>query len=76
VGDSNLGAPLISFGDIDLTLLLREKSSDELLGRLVIVSVVAVVRKGRLRWYEHVERKESGRLGVKVSEVGGSGVQG
>jgi len=37
---------------------LREKSSDELLGRQGIVSVVDVVRKGRLRWYGHVEMKD------------------
>jgi len=38
---------------------LREKnSSDELLGRLGIMSVMDAVRKGRLRWYGHMERKD------------------
>jgi len=36
----------------------EEKSSDELLGRLGILSVADVVRKDRLRWYGHVERKD------------------
>jgi len=39
-------------------LLRKEKSSDELLGHLGIVSVADVVRKGRLRCYGHVERKD------------------
>jgi len=38
--------------------LREEKSSDELLGRLGIMSVADVVQKGRLRWYGHVERKD------------------
>ena len=33
------------------------KSSEELLSRLGIVSVVKIVEKGRLRWFGHVERK-------------------
>jgi len=37
---------------------LRDKWSDELLGRLGIVSVADVIRKGRLRWYGHVEKKD------------------
>jgi len=41
-----------------LPVSLREKSSDELLSRLGIVSEADVVRKGRLRWYGHVERKD------------------
>ena len=35
------------------------KSSEELLCRLGIVSVVEIVEKGRLRWFGHVERKEA-----------------
>jgi len=38
--------------------LREKKASDELLGRLGIVSVADVVRRGRLRWYGHVERKD------------------
>jgi len=38
--------------------LRKEKSSDELLGRLGIVSVADLVRKGRLRWYGHGEKKD------------------
>jgi len=38
--------------------LREEKSSDELLGHLGIVSVADVVRKSRLRWYGHVERED------------------
>jgi len=38
--------------------LREEKSSDELLGRLGIVSVADIGLKGRLRWYGHVERKD------------------
>jgi len=38
--------------------LREEKSSDELLGHLGIVSVADVVLKGRLIWYGHVERKD------------------
>jgi len=37
------------------SLLMEEKSSDELVGRLCIVSVADVIRKGRLRWYGYVE---------------------
>ena len=33
-------------------------SSKVLRGRLGIESVLDVVRRGRLRWFEHVERKE------------------
>ena len=33
------------------------KSSEELLSRLGIVSVVEIVEKGRLRWFGHVEKK-------------------
>ena len=33
------------------------KSSEELRKRLGIESVTAVVRRGRLRWFDHVERK-------------------
>src|SRR6266496_1083474 len=33
------------------------KSSEELLSRLGIVSVVEIVKKDRLRWFGHVERK-------------------
>jgi len=36
--------------------LREEKSIDELLGRLGIVSVADVVQKGS--WYTHVERKD------------------
>jgi len=39
-------------------LLTEEKSSDELLGCLGIISVVDVVRKNRLSWYGHVEKKD------------------
>jgi len=45
--------------------LREEKSSDELLGRLGIVIVADVVRKGRLRWYGHVERKDVEDWGSK-----------
>jgi len=38
--------------------LRKEKFSNELLGHLEIVSVADVVRKGRSRWYGHVEWKE------------------
>ena len=34
------------------------KSSEELRQRLGIESVTEVVRRGRLRWFGHVERKE------------------
>jgi hypothetical protein len=37
--------------------LKDRKSSDELLGRLGIEDVVEVVRRGRLLWFGHVERK-------------------
>jgi len=52
--------------------LREEKSSDELLGRMGIVSVVDVVRKARLHWYGHEERKD---VEDWLSEAGGSGVQ-
>jgi len=38
--------------------LREERSSDQWLGRLGIVSVADIVRKGRLRAYGHVERKD------------------
>ena len=34
------------------------KSSDELRRKLGIESVTEVVRRGRLRWFGHVERKD------------------
>jgi len=37
--------------------LKDRKSSDELLGRLGVEDVVEVVRRGRLLWFGHVERK-------------------
>ena len=38
--------------------LSDKKANVELLSRLGIESVSDVVRRGRLRWFEHVERKE------------------
>ena len=38
--------------------LSDKKASAELLSRLVIESVSVVVRRGRLRWFGHVERKQ------------------
>ena len=35
-----------------------KKASAELLSRLDIESVSVVVRRGRLRWFGHVERKQ------------------
>jgi len=37
--------------------LKDRKSSDELLGRLGVEDVVEVVRRGRLLWFGHVERR-------------------
>ena len=37
--------------------LKDRKSSQELLGRLGVEDVVEVVRRGRLLWFGHVERK-------------------
>ena len=37
--------------------LSDKKACAELLSRLDIESVSVVVRRGRLRWFEHVERK-------------------
>ena len=37
--------------------LKDRKSSDELLGRLGVEDVVEVVRRGRLLWFGHIERK-------------------
>ena len=39
--------------------LSDRKASAELLSRLDIESVSVVVRRGRLRWFGHVERKQS-----------------
>ena len=39
--------------------LSDKKASAELLSRLDIESVSVVVRHGRLRWFGHVERKQS-----------------
>jgi len=49
------------------------KSSEELLCRLGIVSVVEIVEKGRLRWFGHVERKmeEDWVSKCRVLEVAG-----
>jgi len=41
----------------------EEKSSDGLLGRLAIVSVADVVRKGRLHWYMGMWRGRMWRIG-------------
>ena len=38
-------------------MLKDRKSSDELLGRLRAEDVVEVVRRGRLLWFGHVERR-------------------
>ena len=38
--------------------LSDRKANAELLSRLDIESVSAVIRRGRLRWFGHVERKE------------------
>jgi len=54
--------------------LWEEKSSDELLGRLGIVSVADVVRKGRIRWYGHVERKDVEDWVSKCRRFRGAGV--
>src|SRR5437867_10329094 len=40
--------------------LKGKRSSEELRSRLGIVGVDRVVRRGRLRWFGHVERKEAG----------------
>ena len=39
--------------------LKDKKSSDELLERLGIESVSVVVRRGRMRWFGHVERMDA-----------------
>src|SRR5258708_4427585 len=54
------------------------KSSEELLCRLGIVSVVEIVEKGRLRWFGHVERKmtEDWVSKCRGLEVAGSRVRG
>jgi len=54
--------------------LREEKSSDELLGRLGIVSVTDVVWKGRLRWYGHVDRKDVEDWVSKSRRLRGAGV--
>jgi len=41
---------------VGVTLKYR-KSSDELLGRLGVEDVVDVMKRGRLLWFGHVERK-------------------
>ena len=39
--------------------LRNGKSSEEIRNRLGIVSVSDLVRQGRLRWFGHVERKDT-----------------
>jgi len=53
---------------------MAKKSSDELLGRLRIVSVADVVQKSRLRWYWHVDRKDVEDLMSKCQRFMGAGV--
>ena len=54
------------------------KQYAELLSRLGIESISALVRRGRLRWFEHVEHKEpddwvSACISMVVESVNGRG---
>jgi len=60
VGDMNRleRAEIITVRSMCGVSLREEKFSDELLSCLGIVSAADVVRKGRLCWYGHMERKD------------------
>ena len=49
--------------------LKSRMSSEKLNARLGIEAVSEVVRRGRLRWYGHLEQKSSDELGVCLQRL-------
>ena len=56
--------------------LKDRKSNQELLDRLGIASVAEIVRRGRLRWFGHIERKSQDDWVSKCRDLAVDGVRG
>ena len=55
------------------TSLREEKTSDELRDRMGVEAIGSVLKRNRLGWFDHVERKEKRGLGEEMHVYGEGG---